>query len=56
MKLINSIKKYLLLKITRNSNKKFKFIGAFGNVKYAWLKKKPTVKFAIKGMKKVDII
>jgi len=31
-------------------------IGAFGNVKYAWLKKKTSEKFAIKAMKKVDII
>jgi hypothetical protein len=28
-------------------------IGAFGNVKYAWLKKKTSEKFAIKAMKKV---
>ena len=31
-------------------------IGAFGNVKLAHLKSKPEVKFAIKGMKKLDII
>ena len=31
-------------------------IGAFGNVKYAWLEKKTSEKFAIKAMKKVDII
>ena len=30
--------------------------GAFGNVKYAWLKKQPTAKFAIKAMKKKEII
>ena len=30
--------------------------GAFGNVKLAHLKSKPEVKFAIKGMKKLDII
>lgn len=34
----------------------FLIIGAFGNVKYAWLKKKTSEKFAIKAMKKVDII
>ena len=31
-------------------------LGAFGNVKLAHLKTKPDVKFAIKGMKKLDII
>jgi serine/threonine protein kinase len=30
--------------------------GAFGNVKFAWLKKNPSVKVAIKSMKKNDII
>ena len=30
--------------------------GAFGNVKYAWLKKNPKAKFAIKAMKKKEII
>ena len=43
-------------KINRNIKVLFYFTGAFGNVKYAWLKKKPTAKFAIKAMKKVDII
>jgi len=32
------------------------FIGAFGNVKVGWLKDKPTKKFAIKTMKKNEII
>lgn len=31
-------------------------IGAFGNVKYAYLKKKNDCKFAIKAMKKKEII
>ena len=31
-------------------------IGAFGNVKYCWLAKKPDAKFAIKSMKKLEII
>ena len=31
-------------------------IGAFGNVKYAWLKKDKSKKVAIKAMKKKDII
>lgn len=30
--------------------------GAFGNVKLAWLKSKPSTKVAIKAMKKLDII
>ena len=32
------------------------FIGAFGNVKVGWLKDRPTKKFAIKTMKKNEII
>ena len=32
------------------------YIGAFGNVKYAWLKDNTDAKFAIKAMKKNDII
>lgn len=32
------------------------FKGAFGNVRVCWLKAHPTVKYAIKGMKKADII
>jgi serine/threonine protein kinase len=32
------------------------FIGAFGNVKLAILKKDKTKKFALKAMKKIDII
>jgi len=31
-------------------------VGAFGNVKYSWLKRNPNAKVAIKAMKKVDII
>ena len=31
-------------------------VGAFGNVKIGWLKKTPTKKFAIKTMKKHEII
>lgn len=31
-------------------------VGAFGNVKIGWLKTKPALKFAIKTMKKHDII
>lgn len=31
-------------------------LGAFGNVKYAWLKKDKSKKVAIKAMKKKDII
>ena len=31
-------------------------LGAFGNVKYAWLKDNPDAKFAIKAMKKKEII
>jgi len=31
-------------------------VGAFGNVKIGWLKSKPGNKFAIKTMKKHDII
>ena len=31
-------------------------IGAFGNVKYAWLKDNTDAKFAIKAMKKKEII
>ena len=31
-------------------------VGAFGNVKIGWLKKSPNDKFAIKTMKKNDII
>mgnify|MGYP006180007603 CR=1 FL=1 len=31
-------------------------LGAFGNVKLCWLKKKPDTKFAIKAMKKKEII
>ena len=31
-------------------------LGAFGNVKYAWLKKNKDAKFAIKAMKKQEII
>jgi serine/threonine protein kinase len=34
----------------------FNFIGAFGNVKVGWLKERPTKKFAIKTMKKNEII
>ncbi len=30
--------------------------GAFGNVKYCWLKKDKSKKVAIKAMKKIDII
>jgi len=43
------LKKSLVIKL-------FVFIGAFGNVKYAWLKKDINVKVAIKAMKKHDII
>lgn len=32
------------------------FLGAFGNVKLAILKKDKTKKFALKAMKKIDII
>ena len=32
------------------------FLGAFGNVKVAWLKKDKNHKFAIKAMKKSEII
>ena len=32
------------------------YLGAFGNVKYCWLSKKTDVKFAIKSMKKEEII
>jgi serine/threonine protein kinase len=32
------------------------FLGAFGNVKIGWLKNSPDKKFAIKTMKKNDII
>ena len=31
-------------------------LGAFGNVKYAWLKDNTDAKFAIKAMKKKEII
>ena len=31
-------------------------IGAFGNVRYGWLRKDPKKKYAIKAMKKADII
>lgn len=31
-------------------------LGAFGNVKYAWLKDNPEARFAIKAMKKKEII
>ena len=32
------------------------YLGAFGNVKFCWLAKKPEHKFAIKSMKKLEII
>ena len=32
------------------------YLGAFGNVKYAWLKDNLDAKFAIKAMKKKEII
>jgi serine/threonine protein kinase len=31
-------------------------LGAFGNVRYGWLLKDPKKKFAIKSMKKAEII
>ena len=31
-------------------------LGAFGNVRYAWLKKDPKKKYAVKSMKKAEII
>ena len=34
----------------------FNILGAFGNVKLAWLKDNSDVKFAIKAMKKKEII
>ena len=41
---------------TQNLTIYIAFIGAFGNVKLAVLKKDKTKKFALKAMKKVDII
>ena len=31
-------------------------VGAFGNVRYGWLKSRPKKKYAIKTMKKAEII
>lgn len=44
------------VKVTLGIQLEYLCVGAFGNVKVGWLKKSPTEKFAIKTMKKNDII
>lgn len=43
-------------KVPSHPKTEFVAIGAFGNVKIGWLKKNPNEKYAIKTMKKSDII
>lgn len=47
---------FLVIRLEKVLNLVIKHIGAFGNVKIGWLKSKPEAKFAIKTMKKNEII